>query len=79
MKKERETIEDGRFLAKTHPTDQITTMDKKEQDARTKHFEDKAKWKDLPGNRYDPRKAEKPPKLELVRKPLPGGLVLTWI
>lgn len=43
------------------------------------HFAAKEKWKILPGNRYDLTKAEPPPKLEIVTKPLPGGLVLDWI
>lgn len=45
----------------------------------SKPFKEKEKWKALPGNRYNISKGEKPPKLELVNKPLPEGLVLDWI
>lgn len=46
---------------------------------QAEHFAAKEKWKNLPGNRYDLTKAGPPPKLEIVTKPLPGGLVLDWI
>jgi len=60
--------------------DQSIIVDKDEQEAlRAKHFEEKAKWKDLPGNRYDLTKKEGDIKLQLVTKPLPGGLVLAWV
>lgn len=66
------------FLAKTLPSDQTTTMDKKEREARTKHFEEKAKWKELPGNRYDMRKAEKPPKLDFHFDKELAGFTFPW-
>ena len=54
-------------------------MHEKGKEAREKHFEEKAKWKALPGNRYDITKESGKSNLQLATKPLPGGLVLTWV
>jgi len=47
-------------------------------DTNRDHFEKKAAWKSLPENRHTPAEATPMDNLQLVTKPQPGGLVLSW-
>jgi hypothetical protein len=60
-------------------TPRPTEGSKRTQDPeQTKHFEQKAKWKELPGNRYDLTKAEPPPKLDFHFDKELAGFQFDW-